>query len=129
MMVQLVVCDHIEIAKTKVVDVKFVIAQMRLTINLSFMFLDSCKSSRNTRNTRSTSSVHVLTSLQTWATDPPAWEFIRGMDLLRPMNQRFNRMEQQRLAPFIVIESVGVEYPFKIVHSFERGAVHQVSRG
>ena len=51
------------------------------------------------------SLVHVLTSLQKWAKDLPAWELIRGLDLLiRPVNQRFTRIEQQRIAPFIVIE-------------------------
>ena len=51
------------------------------------------------------SLVHVLTSLQNWARDLPAWELIQGMDLLtRPINQRFARPEQQRIAPFVVIE-------------------------
>ena len=49
--------------------------------------------------------MHVLTSLQNWAKDLPAWELIQGMDLLtRPINQRFARLEQQRIAPFVVIE-------------------------
>ena len=55
------------------------------------------------------SLIHVLTSLQNWAKDLPAWEVIQGMDLLtRPINQRFVRPEQQRIAaiiaPFVAIE-------------------------
>ena len=42
------------------------------------------------------SLVHVLTSLQKWAKDLPAWGLLRGMDLLtRPVNQQFNRTDQQ----------------------------------
>ena len=60
------------------------------------------------------SLVHVLTSLQKWAKDLPAWELIQGMDLLtRPVNQRFTRM--QRIAPFIVIE--GPDSAGKTFHS------------
>ena len=60
--------------------------------------------------------MEVLTSLQKWAKDLPARELVRGMDLLtRPVNQRFNRTDQQRLAPFIVVE--GPDSVGKTFHS------------
>ena len=73
---------------------------------LCFMFLGPCESSRNTRNSG------------LWKLFDPCPNFItkmgkgstcvgviRGMELLtRPVNQRFLRPNQQRLAPFIVVE-------------------------
>ena len=51
------------------------------------------------------SLVHVLTSLQKWARDISAWDLIQGIDLLmKPINQRFVRPEQPRIALFVVLE-------------------------
>ena len=62
------------------------------------------------------SLVHVLTSLQKWAKDLPGWELIHGMELLtKPVNQRFTRIEKQRITPFIVIE--GPDSVGKTFHS------------
>ena len=45
------------------------------------------------------SLVHVLTSVQKWARDISAWDLIQGIDLLtKPINQRFVRPEQPRIA-------------------------------
>ena len=62
------------------------------------------------------SLIHVLTSLQKWAKDLAAWGLIRGMDLLTmPVNQRFTRVDHQRIAPFTVIE--GPDSSGKTLHS------------
>ena len=62
------------------------------------------------------SLVHVLTSLQKWAQDISAWDLIQGVDLLtKPINQRFERPEQHRIAPFIVLE--GPDFSGKTFHA------------
>ena len=62
------------------------------------------------------SIVHVLTSLQKWARDMPAWDLIKGLDmLLQPSNQRQIRPTQPGTAPFVVIE--GAEYVGKTFHT------------
>ena len=58
------------------------------------------------------SLVHVLTSLQKWARDISAWDLIQGVDvLMKPINQRFVRPEQHRIAPFIVLK--GPDFSWK----------------
>ena len=62
------------------------------------------------------SLVHVLTSLQKWAKDISAWDLIQGVDvLMKPINRRFMRPEQPRVAPFIVIE--GPDFSGKTFHA------------
>ena len=62
------------------------------------------------------SLVHVLTSLQKWARDISAWDLIQGVDvLMKPINKRFVRPEQHRIAPFIVIE--GPDFSGKTFHA------------
>ena len=62
------------------------------------------------------SLVHVLTSLQKWARDISTWDLIQGLDvLMKPINQRFSRPEQHRIAPFIVVE--GPDFAGKTFHA------------
>ena len=100
------VCDHIEIAeKRRKCEICRLVyeADDELCYSCSSI-LASLQEIQGVRG-YGNSLVHVLTSLQKWAKDLPVWELIRDMDLLtRPVNQRFNRMDQQRLAPFIVTE-------------------------
>ena len=71
--------------------------------------------------------MHVLTSRQSWAKDLPAWELIQGMDLLtRPINQRFARPEQQRIAPFVVIEGPDSTGKLSMQRVFPYGYLNKV---
>ena len=101
-----VVCDHIEIAeKGRRCEVCHLSNEPDEEICSSCSsILANIQEIQGARGYGS-SLVHVLTSLQRWAKDLPAWELIRGMDLLtKPVKQRFPRPTQQRLAPFIVME-------------------------
>ena len=97
------VCDHIEIAeKGRKCEVCHLLNEMDNEICAS---CSSVLANLQIQGTRvyGSSLIHVLTSLQRWAKDLPARELIRGMELLtEPVNQRFLRPNQQRLAPFIV---------------------------
>ena len=51
-----------------------------------------------------------------WARDISAWDLIHGVDvLMQPINRRFMRPEQPRIAPFIVIE--GPDFSGKTFHA------------
>ena len=98
-----VVCDHIEIAEKgrtcEVCSVQLDEGQLcpscSRTLDELYQLQDSSGYGK--------SLVHVLTSLQKWAQDISVWDLIQGVDLLtKPINQRFERPEQHRIAPFIV---------------------------
>ena len=62
------------------------------------------------------SIAQVLTSLQKWAQDKPAWDLIKGLEMLtQPSNQRQVRSTQSRTSPFVVIE--GADYVGKAFHA------------
>ena len=99
------VCDHIEIAEKgrtcEVCSIQLEVGQMCPSCSRTFDELYQLQESPGYGK----SLVHVLTSLQNWAQDISAWDLIQGIDLLtRPINQRFERSEQHRIAPFIVLE-------------------------
>ena len=111
-------CDHIEIAekgrRREVCHVQQDGELLCSSCRTTFENLRKLQDSQGYGN----SLVHVLTSLQNWAKDLPAWELIQGMDLLiRCINQRFARPEQQRIAPFVVIE--GTDSNGKTFHAVE----------
>ena len=99
-------CDHIEIAeKGRKCEVCHLFNESTSDICASCSsILANLQEIQGTRSYGS-SLIHVLNSLQRWVKDLPAWELIRGMELLtKPVNQRFPGPNQQRLAPFIVVE-------------------------
>ena len=108
-------CDHIETAKGHRCEICHLQCEGEVlcsSCSTAFVDLQETQSSQGYGNTL----IHVLTSLQKWARDLPAWELIQGMDLLtRLVNQRFTRTEQQQIAPFIVIE--GPDSVGKTFHS------------
>ena len=99
------VCDHIEIAEKgracEICSVQLDEGQLCSSCMRTMDDLHNLQASPGYGN----SLVHVLTSLQKWAKDISAWELIQGIDvLMKPINQRFMRPEQPRIAPFIVVE-------------------------
>ena len=109
-------CDHIEIAEKgrtcEVCSIHLDVGQVCPSCLRTFDELYHLQDSPG----YGTSLVHVLTSLQKWAQDISAWDLIQGIDLLtRPINQRFTRSEQSRIAPFIVLE--GPDFSGKTFHA------------
>ena len=97
------VCDHIEIAEKgrtcEICSVHLDEGQLCQSCTRIMNDLHNLQDSPGYGD----SLVHVLTSLQKWARDIPAWDLIQGVELLmKPINQRFVRPEQHRIAPFIV---------------------------
>ena len=110
------VCDHIEIAEKgrtcEVCSIQLDKGQLCSSCSRTFDELYQLQESPGYGN----SLVHVLTSLQQWAQDISAWDLIQGVDLLtKPIKQRFERPEQHRLAPFIVVE--GPDFSGKMFHA------------
>ena len=110
------VCDHIEIAEKgrtcEVCSIQLDVGQLCPSCSRTFDELYQLQDSPGYGN----SLVHVLTSLQKWAQDISAWDLIQGVDLLtKPINQRYERPEQQRIAPFIVLE--GPDFSGKTFHA------------
>ena len=96
------VCDHIEIAERgrtcEVCSIQVDERQLRQSCSNTLMELHHLQNSPGYGK----SLVHVLTSLQKWAKDITAWDLIQGIELLtKPINQRFARPEQPRIAPFV----------------------------
>ena len=110
------VCDHIEIAEKgrtcEVCSIQLDVGQLCPSCTRTMDDLHKLQASPGYGN----SLVHVLTSLQKWAKDISAWELIQGVDvLMKPINQRFMRPEQPRIAPFIVVE--GPDFSGKTFHA------------
>ena len=110
------VCDHIEIAEKgrtcEVCSIQLDARQLCPSCSRTIDELYQLQDSPGYGN----SLVHVLTSLQKWAQDISAWDLIQGIVLLsKPINQRYERPEQQRIAPFIVLE--GPDFSGKTFHA------------
>ena len=110
------VCDHIEIAEEgrtcEICSVLLDDGQLCSLCTRTMNELHNLQASPGYGD----SLVHVLTSLQKWARDIPAWDLIQGVDvLMKPINQRYDRPEQHRIAPFVVLE--GPDFSGKTFHA------------
>ena len=99
-------CDQIETAeKGRICDVCHQICDAHLDCCVSCQTIATQLQQLQVTAYYGSSLIHVLLSLQRWAKDVPARDLVRGFELLtQPFNKRYVRPEQQRIAPFIVIE-------------------------